>query len=128
MLQIALAIYGLIVLFTGKIKLSADKVVVGTPARLLALIMLAPLPLAFLAGLGIGVWAGATGKVIDDIQVPLMLVEAGITIGAAIVAFSIAHVIGKSPEEAALPAWASQYPTAPPPPSDPDNPYQSPHV
>lgn len=129
MLQIALAVVGIIVLFTGKLKLSANKVVEGTPARLLALILLAPFPLAFIAGVGVGLWAAAAGKSLDDIRTPVTLIEAGLTVGAAVIAFSIAYAIARPPgQQAPQPQWPESFPSKPPPPSDPNNPYQSPHV
>jgi hypothetical protein len=135
MLQLALAVIGLIVLFTGKLKLSADKVVEGTPARLLALILLTPLPLGFMVGLGVGVWAATAGKPIDDIRMPLLMVDVGLTIAAAVVTFGIASVIARPPgQQKAAPQWPEttqwpqSFPSTPPPPSDPNNPYQSPHV
>jgi hypothetical protein len=128
MLQIAMAIMGIIVLVTGKLKLSKNKVVEGTPARLLALILLAPFPVGFVIGLGVGFWAGATGRDFKEIQTALLLVDFGLVIGAAILTFSIGHAIGKPPGQVIHPpAWPDSFaPPTPLPPSDPNNPYQSP--
>ncbi len=136
MLQIALAVWGVIVLVTGKLKISQNKIVTGTAARLLAILMLAPLPVAFMIGIGVGVWAGANGKGIEDIQMPLMLVDVGLVIGTALLVVCIAHAIGKPPEQPGMPpAWTgyapqSQFPPPGPPskPADPNNPYHPPQV
>lgn len=137
MLEIAMAVWGVIVLFTGRLKVSSSKVVQGTPARLLGLLMLAPLPLAFLAGIAIGVWAAANGRNVDDIRGPLLLAEVAIVVVTAIAVFSIAHAIGKPPDQPQFPpAWPAYgqgmppYGQAPPPgpPADPNNPYHPPQV
>jgi len=127
-LEILLGIYGLYVLFTGKMKLSASKVVEGTPARLISLIMLAPFPVAFTVGLGIGVWAAANGQNAADLRMPLLLVEVVIVVACAALAFGIAHAIAKPPGSVApqqYPGFAPN-PQFPPRPSDPKNPYQPP--
>jgi hypothetical protein len=126
MLQIALGIYGIVILCTGRIKLSADKVVEGTAARLLALILIAPFPLAFVVGMVVGVMAAAEGKNLDEIQGSLMLVDVALTIGAAALTFGIAHLIARSPHEQtveALPEWAGFQTQRS---ADTNNPYQSP--
>ncbi|HZN35372.1 MAG TPA: hypothetical protein VFB80_16195 [Pirellulaceae bacterium] len=130
MLEIILGIYGLYVLVTGKMKLSATKEVVGAPARLIALIMLAPFPIAFAAGLGVGFVAGMNGQDIGDLRMTLMLMEVGIVVACAIAAFSIAHAIGKPPG-AAQPQFPTEFGANPPypqRPSDPNNPYQPPSI
>jgi len=127
-LEIILAIYGLWVLITGKMKLSASKVVEGTPARLISLIMLAPFPVSFMIGMAIGIWAAANGQNVGDLTMPLLIVELVIVVGCAILAFSIAHAIAKPPgyiQPQQFPGFGpnTQYPSRP---SDPNNPYQPP--
>ena len=129
MLEIILGIYGLYVLITGKMKLSATKEVVGTPARLISLIMLAPFPLAFMGGLIIGIWQGMNGQNVADLKMPLMLMEVVIVIACAVVAFGIAHMIAQPPGA----SQPQQYPVAQNPPTfqrpvDPKNPYQPPSI
>ena len=128
MLEIVLGIYGLYVLITGKLKLSASKVVEGTPARLISLIMLAPFPVSFMIGLAIGIWAAANGHNIADLRMQLLVVELVIVVGCAILAFGIAHAIAKPPgtvQPQKFPGFGPdpQYPSRP---SDPKNPYQPP--
>ena len=130
MLEIILGVYGLYVLVTGKMKLSATKVVEGTPARLISLIMLAPFPLAFTIGIGIGVWAATNGKNAEDLTMPLLLVEVAIVVACAVLAFGIAHAIAKPPGSAQpqkFPGFGPQ-PPYPMRPSDPNNPYQPPSI
>jgi hypothetical protein len=127
-LEIALAIYGIVVLCTGKLKLSANKMVVGTPARLLGLLMLTPFPISFAVGLVVGVWAATTGRNLGDLRTFLLLGEVLIVVAVAALTFTIAHAIAKPPTATVTslpPHWT---PGPPPPPSDPNNPYQSPHV
>jgi|GEM_PF-6801737 hypothetical protein len=132
MLELAMAVWGVIVLFTGRLKVSSTKVVEGTAARLLGLLMLAPLPIAFMVGIAVGIWAGANGRAMDDIRMPLLASEVGIVIITAIIVFSIAHAIGKPPGQQQLPlSWQpNQYPPnqypPPGPPADPNNPYHPP--
>lgn len=131
MLQIALAIWGIVVLFTGKLTVSKTKVVQGTAARLLGLLMLMPFPVAFMIGVAVGAWGAASGRDLEDLQMTLMAVDAGLVIGTAVLVLAIAHAIGKSPVQDPLtPAfppgqYAPPYPS-PAPPADPNNPYHSP--
>lgn len=131
MLQIAMAIVGIIVLCTGKLKLSANKVVVGTPARLLGLMLLAPLPVAFTIGICVGLYVGSTGGSLDDVQIPMLLVDVGLVVLTAIAVFAIASAIAKPPgykPGPAFPGFGPNLPPGPPPPpADPNNPYQSPY-
>jgi hypothetical protein len=126
MLQIVMAIVGIVVLWTGKLKLSANKVVEGTPARLLGAMLLMPFPLAFAIGLGIGAYVTIQGGNVEELQMPMMLGEMGIVVLTAIVVFGIASAIGKPPGEKQPPGYPPQFPQGPLPPSDPNNPYQSP--
>ena len=49
-IEIALIVVGILALARGRMTLSKTKVVVGAPARLLGLLALTPLPLAFMIG------------------------------------------------------------------------------
>jgi hypothetical protein len=131
MLQIAMAIFGIIVLCTGKLKLSANKVVVGTPARLLGLMLLAPLPVAFGIGICVGIYVASTGGNLDDVQMQMIFVDVGLVVLTALAVFAIANAIAKPPGYKATPAFPGFGPNVPPgpppPPMDPSNPYQSPY-
>lgn len=130
MLQIALAIVGIVILCTGKFKVSANKVVEGTAARLLALILLAPFPLAFILGMVVGGWAAAEGKPLEEIRMVLMVIDVGVTLAAAIIAFTIAAIIARPPydenEVEAYQGWQAY--ASNPPPSDPNSSYKSPYA
>lgn len=129
MLEIILAIYGLYILVAGKMKLSATKVVEGAPARLISLIMIAPLPLSFAVGLAIGIMAAANGQDVNQMRFMLLAIEVLIVIVCAIAAFSVAHSIAKPPG-----GTPQQFPgfgpnsTFNPPPADPKNPYHPPSM
>lgn len=129
MLQLALAIWGIYVLYTGKLKVTNNKQVVGTAARLLGLVMLAPFPLAFMIGISIGIWAGANGKDLDDFQVPLLAVDVALVLCTALGVIGIAHAIGKPPGDELRPPPPWTMPPMPPSaPADPNNPYHPPQV
>jgi hypothetical protein len=59
--EIALLILGLVAIFRGKLTLTKARVVEGTPARLLGLLGLAPIPVTIALCFAIGVVQGATG-------------------------------------------------------------------
>jgi hypothetical protein len=132
MLQLALAIWGIIVLFTGKLKVTSRKQVEGTAARLLGLVMLAPLPVGFAIGLGVGMWASVNGKSLDDIRMPMLAVDVVLVLGVAALVVAVAQAIGKPPpdENRPPPPWTLPPPPMPPPgpPADPNNPYHPPQV
>lgn len=103
-LEIGLAIFGILALVRGKMTLSKNKIVVGAPARLLGLLALAPLPLAFGVGAVYAVTQVAAGgdpeKFAEDNRWTLTLIEGGIVIGVAIVVFAIGAMVAVSPAEA----------------------------
>jgi hypothetical protein len=128
MLQLALAIWGIYVLYTGKLKVTSNKQVTGTPARLLGGFMLAPLPVGFMLGIAVGIWAGANGKDVSDIQMPLLAVDVALVLGTALGVIGIAHAIGKPPGDIQQPPHWTYQPPSPSAPSDPNNPYHPPQV
>lgn len=100
-LEIGLAIFGLIALVRGKMTLSKTKVVVGVPARLIGLLALTPLPIAFAVGFVYAIVNGADAeRMAKDNQLTLGLIEAGIVIGVAILVFAIGAAVAISPQEA----------------------------
>jgi hypothetical protein len=102
MLQIALAVWGIIILVTGKLTVSSNKVVLGTPARLLGLVMIAPLPLTFVISIAVMEWAAANRHNINDLIEPLEAVQLGLVIGAAVLTYVLAFIIAKPPGEPSL--------------------------
>ncbi len=102
-MEIGLAIFGILALVRGKMTLSKNKIVIGAPARLLGLVALAPLPLAFGAGVLFAITQGAEAnaeRFAEDNRWTLTLIEAGIVIGTAIVVFLIGAMVAVSPAEA----------------------------
>ena len=102
-IEIALAIYGLIGLFGGKMTLSKTKVVLGVPARLLGLLALTPLPVALVAIIGyVAVKAPADPeRFAADNHVTIMVIEAVIVLGIAVMVFALGAALGVNPQEAA---------------------------
>jgi hypothetical protein len=100
-LEVALAVYGLMALVKGRMSLG-KKVVVGTPARVLGLLAMAPLPIAFTAGVIYGAQQAAAGKgqLGNDDTLTLAAIEAGIVIVTALVVFGIAATLAIPVEEA----------------------------
>jgi hypothetical protein len=95
--EIAAFVFGIIALATGKLKLTRTKEARGTPARIAGVLLLLPLPVAFLVGLGVGAMLAAKGQVV---AVPpwLAFLELGIFLFFMICAFTIAGVYGVEPE------------------------------
>jgi hypothetical protein len=85
--EIIVSIYGIVVLFTGKIAIGAGRYCYGTPARLAGGIFTATFPLAFLAVFLYGAVAGAnaanSGQALDVQQI--QVIGTGINIGVFLV-------------------------------------------
>jgi hypothetical protein len=101
-MEIGLAIFGILALVKGKMTLSKNKVVVGAPARLLGLLALMPLPVAFGVGLLYALSEGPVnaGRVADDNKLALAAVEGGIVVLFAVLVFGIGAAVGITPQEA----------------------------
>jgi hypothetical protein len=97
--EIALLVIGLLAIIRGKLTISKTKVVTGAAARLLGLIALTPLPVA-LAAVALYMAVSGVGdpeRFADDNRMTLMLIEAGVVIGIAILVFGIGAAIGTDP-------------------------------
>ena len=81
--EIALALVGLLALFTGRMNITGKKLVYGVPARLLGLLALTPLPLALLA-----VLASGTGD-----PTTITLIEGGVVFTVVAVVFGIGAIL-----------------------------------
>jgi len=97
--EIAMLVVGLLALVRGRMTISKTKVVTGTAARLLGLLALTPLPVAFAA---VALYVAVSGvgdpeRFLEDNKLTLMLIEAGVVIGIAILVFGIGAAIGTDP-------------------------------
>jgi hypothetical protein len=98
-IEVALFAWGLYGLITGKLQISRNKLVVGTPARLLAVLALLPLPIALGVGLLIGMDAGMRGGEIPrEKQLTLTLIEAGVAVTVLLIVIVAILVMGTPPE------------------------------
>lgn len=129
MLQLIVFIYGIVVLFRGAFPLGGGKVVIGTRARILGLLCVCILPLAFVIGLTIGIMAA-----MGAFEMPDQFIMLGLDVGLLIVSLILIMVLGHSfyrrqqVEEAMIdPASTpdrNQFYTV----TDPNNPYASPSI
>jgi hypothetical protein len=101
-IEIAMAIYGLMGLFGGKMTISKTKVVLGAPARLLGAIALTPLPVAFVVILLYVASQNPANpeRFADENKLTIALIEAVVVIGIAILVFGIGAAIAVDPREA----------------------------
>lgn len=99
---IGMLIFGIIALIRGKFTLSKNKVVMGTPARLLGVLAMTPIPLMLGAGVVIGLVSMPQNveKFQKDNQALFAGVEIGILVVIAGLVFGIGTAIGVSPREA----------------------------
>ncbi len=100
-LGISLMIWGIVSISTGKMTLTAHKVV-GPPAvYFLSIMMILALPINFLLGLIIGVQIGmAGGQQLDQAtQVKLTIMEACITGGTFLIVLVLGFILGVDPNE-----------------------------
>jgi hypothetical protein len=100
-LEIGLIIVGILALVRGRIQLSKGKTVQGAPARLLGLLALTPLPVAFfvimvytLANTDIN-RPDLVEKWAEDNKWTLTAIEAGVVIGIGVLFIILAAVMGK---------------------------------
>ena len=121
MLQIGMFIVGIIALVRGRFKLSKNKEVTGGKARLVGLILLAPFPLAFCAGVLLAIASG--GNVEPSTA---LLVDVSLTFGGLITAIVVALAVAKPPQAPAASLRSGFAPPVNAPPADPNNPYASP--
>lgn len=111
-MEIGMAIVGLLALIRGRMTISKTRVVVGVPARLLGIVALTPLPVAFGAVILFSLVQGAAvnpEKFAEDNRVTLVLIEAGIVIGIAIFVFAVGALVAIHPDEAARRERADRY-------------------
>lgn len=104
-LEIGMLIGGFVVLVKGRFTLGKNRVVTGVAARLAGLVMILPLPLAFLVLLLIAVHAGQSGQPVNyqEMQGSLSLLELAITVICFLMAVLIGLIYGQPPAEEAVP-------------------------
>lgn len=110
-LEIGMFVAGLVALIAGKLRLSKNNNLTGTRARIVGVILMLPLPLAFGIGLIIGAMAGS-GAISSDILQYAACIDIGLVIAGLAGAYGYAAV-SKPPEEPA-PLVPPQEPPVPP--------------
>src|SRR5215831_8335583 len=101
-IEIAMLIVGILALVRGKLTISKTKVVEGTPARLLGILALTPLPAAFLAIMAYIASQGPADpeKFAEEKKWTLVGIEAAVVIGIAVLVFVIGAAIATDPKKA----------------------------
>lgn len=126
--EIVLLVVGIMALVKGKLTLSKKHVLYGTPARLVGLIGMAPLPLSFAGGMAIGIYYAAQGKPFDvgTHYGKLALMEIGILISCVVAMYAIgARFAGPPAASHAQPQLPPQLPVFEAP-QETGNPFQPP--
>jgi hypothetical protein len=97
--EIAMLVLSLYALATGKLKLSKHRVVRGTPARLLGVVGLMQLPLAFCGGVAVGVVMSSCGQDPTDPSVKwiLTIIEAGTLVFCLLVIYAVGGLVAQPP-------------------------------
>lgn len=88
--EIILLVMGIFALAGGKLTLSKTRVVRGTPARFLGILLMLPFPLSFVVGLAVGATMAVRGSNLESLRWTLVFVELGILFGCVL----LASVIG----------------------------------
>jgi hypothetical protein len=84
-------IFGLIALVKGKFSLTRTKTVEGVPARIVGLMLMMPLPAALMAGLAMGTWYAAQGRMPDENEVRETM--RGVAVGIVLFFLALALII-----------------------------------
>ena len=87
--DVILLILGIIVLIKGQVMLTRTKEVRGTPARVIGVLLILPLPLGFLAGLLLGAFYVAQGKPVTKSEIQ----GVGTILGVAIIVLCVLTAI-----------------------------------
>ncbi len=96
-LEILMLVFGIVTMITGKFTLTRSKIVRGTPARIVAGIMLLPLPLALVVGVPIVATILAKRGDEDKARLIGTIVEASIVLICFIAAMTTAAIYAGPP-------------------------------
>jgi hypothetical protein len=103
-LEIAMLIWGIVALATGKFMVTRNKVVYGPMARVIGAILMLPLPVSFFIGILIGVGFAAQGKKFDMAKAQVFSpIELGIVVLCFAAAMAIALATGKPVRKKRIP-------------------------
>jgi hypothetical protein len=108
--EIAMLIFGILALVTGKFSLSRTRVVAGTPARIIGVILLMPLVIGQGGGLALGMFKGmqiaARGGPVDaqalkkeltqELETPILILNVVVT-ALSVVAVAVIAVVTAKP-------------------------------
>lgn len=97
-LEIAMLVWGIFVMVTGKLKVSKTKEVRGWAARGLAVLLLIPIPLAMVIIVIYGAICAGSGRQIDPLVATGL--EVATVLGCAVVTAVAGMIIGKEPAPA----------------------------
>src|ERR1700744_6096997 len=93
-IEVGLILYGLYALVTGKFSLGKDRVLRGTPARLLILIGFLPIPFAFAICVGGSSANGAAGRqAVARLQWIFGGIELVVVVGCCVLLFAVGNVL-----------------------------------
>ena len=124
--EVAMSVWGIITLATGKFTISRDKVVTGAPAYVIGGILLLTLPIPLSIGFVIGfVSAVNTGQQPDVMN--YLWIDPAVVLSILAIVGIIAFSTAKPPVPKTQQFAETKEPLTPMPPTDPNNPYQSPH-
>ncbi len=129
MLQLAITIWGIVILVKRKVSLTKKKVVTGGPAVAIGIMFIALLPLSFVMGLVLGfviVAQGGMQGAQQDLMKYGVFIDFGLLALVIIAAFVIANIYGRDPTQVVATPDSVTSDNEPLPPADPDNPYAAP--
>ena len=100
-IEVGLVIVGVLALTRRRLPVTRTKVVLGTPARLLGLVALTPLPLAVLAGVLCAMSENSTEPTPPARIIWLLMgIELGISLCVAGIVFGVGALVAVRPNEA----------------------------
>ena len=127
MIQLAILIFGIVILCRRRVSLSNKRVVTGAPAIAIGVIFVSVLPLSFFLGIILGVVMTATGVAEDRMFGYALAIDFGLLALAIVAALVIASNYSRDPnEQQQEPAPENRTNSPYAEPADPSNPYNAP--